>query len=159
MVSTNPQLPVYTSAVVAHLKARTADAARPFTNKAVNTSAPTADDSPVAAALKRQSIDAAKAAGTYVTPSVIDGDEDASDDSPVIAALKARKAEVAGRTAKYEENEDFLRMKAFELSNRIKTFKNLGQTEQYQIAQREAAQVIQKYQALLKKAPSTDTSA
>lgn len=71
------------------------------------------------------------------------------DKSPIQKSLDAQKKK-AEKFVKYDESEDFLRMKAFEISGRIKTFKNLGLTVQYEAAQAEGAAVVQKYKDLLK---------
>lgn len=61
----------------------------------------------------------------------------------------------------YFESEDYLRMKANEIKYRIDLYKNLGLQPEYEAAQQEGADVVAKYQALLKKASGskTDTTA
>lgn len=78
-----------------------------------------------------------------------DRKEPVRPDSPVRLMLDKQKAEAAEKV-NYEETEDFLRLKAFEIKNRITLYKNLGMTAQYQQAQQEGAAVVQKYQELLK---------
>ena len=74
-----------------------------------------------------------------------------STESPVQRMLNAQKAEKTKYTP-FDETEDFLRMKAFEISNRIKLMTRMGQGDAVNQLRKEAAEVIVKYQALQKKA-------
>lgn len=73
--------------------------------------------------------------------------------SPVQKALRAKDAEIQkAADNNFFESEDYLRMSAFEIRNRITLYKNLGLTQQYEQAQAEGAEVVKKYQAILAKA-------
>jgi hypothetical protein len=74
--------------------------------------------------------------------------------SPVQQMLSRQKADTEKNKDRtnYFESEDYLRMKAFEIRQRIVLYQNLGLTQQYQQAQAEGQEVVKKYQALLKKA-------
>jgi len=72
-------------------------------------------------------------------------------ESPVQKMLKAQKAEKE-KLGGYEDSEDFLRMKAFEISNRIKLMNRMGQTAAVAQLQVEGQEVVKKYMELQQKA-------
>lgn len=81
--------------------------------------------------------------------------------SPVQRMVQEQK-QVAQTQTNYFESEDWLRIKAMEISYRISLYKNLGLTAEYQAAQAEGTEVVKKYQALLQKqkeSGGTDTTA
>ncbi len=80
-----------------------------------------------------------------------------SDISPVQRLLNATKTEQAKRT-NYMDSEDFLRMKAIEISKRISLYKNLGLSSEYSLAVAEGQEVDKKYQALIKGALSSSST-
>lgn len=83
--------------------------------------------------------------------------EAAFDRSPVQRMLDNQKTQ-ASKKVNYEETEDFLRLKAFEIRKRIVLYQNLGMNAEYQQAQAEGVAVVQKYQALLASGKIKSTS-
>ncbi|HEY8963397.1 MAG TPA: hypothetical protein VIN59_02915 [Alphaproteobacteria bacterium] len=74
-----------------------------------------------------------------------------AEKSPVqqlVEAQKAAKEKLGG----FMESEDFLRMKAFEISNRIKLMNRMGQTDAVAALEAEGQEVVKKYLALQQKA-------
>jgi hypothetical protein len=83
--------------------------------------------------------------------------------SPVQKLATARKdAKTKAIEGNYFNSETYLRLKANEIKYRIDLYKNLGLAPEYEAAQQEGAEVVAKYQALLKAGKigkSTDTTA
>ncbi|MCB1538757.1 MAG: hypothetical protein H6865_08585 [Rhodospirillales bacterium] len=108
-----------------------------------------ATDSPVQQALKSRNAAKAKTASDYTPPAI---DTTLSDnDSPIVRAEKLAAIKKQAQTKTQSDNQvNFLRMKAFEISKRITLYKNLGLTAEYTQAQAEGVDVVKKYQAILK---------
>lgn len=74
--------------------------------------------------------------------------------SPVQQMLDNQKSQTTSSEGgdSFYYSEDYLRMKAYEISGRIATYKNMGMTAQYSAAQQEGQMIVAQYQAYTKAA-------
>lgn len=70
----------------------------------------------------------------------------------------AAKKEQAKNFVRYDESEDFFKMKAFELKRRLVFYQNMGMQTEASLVEGEAAELIKKYQKLYGKIKTSGTT-